>query len=29
VFIREFSRRGFTDSELRQMTALTPRALVE
>lgn len=29
LFIREFSRRGFTDAELRQMTALTPRALVE
>jgi hypothetical protein len=28
-FIREFAQRGFTEAELRQMTALTPRALVE
>lgn len=28
-FIREFQRRGFSEQELRQMTALTPRALVE
>ena len=28
-FIREFAQRGFTEEELRQMTALTPRALVE
>jgi len=29
LFIWEFARRGFTEDELRQMTALTPRALVE
>jgi predicted metal-dependent phosphotriesterase family hydrolase len=28
-FIREFAQRGFTEEELRQMTVLTPRALVE
>lgn len=28
-FIREFAQRGFTQQELRQMTALTPWALVE
>lgn len=28
-FIREFAQRGFTEEELRQMTALTPRALIE
>jgi len=29
LFIWEFARRGFTEYELRRMTALTPRALVE
>ena len=29
LFIWEFARRGFTEDELRQMTAMTPRALVE
>ncbi len=29
LFIAEFARRGFTEDELRQMTARTPRALVE
>jgi len=29
LFIREFARRGFTEDELRRMTAVTPRALVE
>jgi len=28
-FIREFSQRGFTGAELAQMTAATPRSLVE